>query len=408
MEPDFESVLALEQQREQRQALKTLLQNPLLTANGKHAEAFVLVRRHEEALREWLSRNLNWSLYTDSETVRLSKVPVNLKDTSRGAKVGKQAFSRRRYALFCLALAALTQGERQTTLGRLFELILHLASADPELGAAGLLLDPTLRDHRRDLVGAVHLMLELGLLARIDGEESAFIGGKGDVLYTVNRSALAWVLNVRRSPSTVEERDFEQRLQAIVKEPAAENEDANRRRIRLFLNRKLLDDPVLYYEQLDDEERSYLQNQRNKIVRELELFTGLHPEIRREGIAMADESGQLTDLDMPAEGTEGHITLLVASFLANHLKEYGGLPIATQAIRSYLLDAAEIYGKYWRKDARSPEALASLQDEAIARLQALHLIRTDRDGIVALPALARYQLDEPIIHVPKTQQGELF
>ena len=36
---------------------------------------------------------------------------------------------------------------------------------------------------------------------------------------------------------------------------------------------------------------------------------------RAEGLALADEDGELTDVAMPAEGTEAHVTLLVAEFL---------------------------------------------------------------------------------------------
>jgi len=407
MAGSFGHVLLEEQRSEWLKALRTLLQQPLITAGGPLAEVFVLVRRHASALNDWLSRTTGWSLYVDNETARLRKMPENLADATRGAG-GRQPFTRRRYALFCLALAALGQGDRQTTLGRLFERILQLAAADVGLTEAGLRLDPNRRDHRRDLVIAVHLMLDLGLLHQVDGDEAAYLGGKGDVLYNVNRSALTWVLNVRRSPATVEAETLEARMGAITAEPQPETPEGRNRRIRLSLYRRLLDDPVVYFKDLSDEERAYLNSQRPKIVREIESFTGLRPEIRQEGMAMVDESGDLTDLDMMSEGTEGHIALLLAEYLAGRLREHGPRIIGRMQLQRELSRLRAIYGKYWRKDAREPEAVSGLVADAIARLFALNLVAMDEDGVVPLPALARYAVAPARIAGGTQIQVELF
>lgn len=371
----------------------------MLTAKGSHADEFVLVRRHAPALNAWLARKTGWVLYVDSETARLRKQPADLADTTRGVG-GKRSFNRRRYTLLCLALAALGQGERQTTLGRLFEGILRLASADPALAEAGLRLDPNLRDHRRDLVEAVRLMMELGLLHQVDGNDAAYVGGQGDVLYTVNRSALSWVLNVRRSPVTMESIDFEERLAGITQEPLPATPEGRNRKIRLYLNRKLLDDPIVYHDRLDEEQRAYLHGQRSKITREIEEMTGLCAEVRREGIAMVDERDDLTDLDMSKEGTEGHIALLVAEYLAGCLRRQGARPVGRIGLLRELSRLTAKYGKYWRKDARAPESAKGLLEDALNRLHALDLIEPGEEGVVPLPALARYALEKPLISGP--------
>ena len=38
---------------------------------------------------------------------------------------------------------------------------------------------------------------------------------------------------------------------------------------------------------------------------------------RAEGVALTDETGSLTDVAMPSEGTDAHVTLLVAEYLAS-------------------------------------------------------------------------------------------
>src|SRR5258705_3844289 len=44
-------------------------------------------------------------------------------------------------------------------------------------------------------------------------------------------------------------------------------------------------------------------------------------EQRAEGLALVDEGGLLTDLAMPSEGTDAHVTLLAAEYLASHTRQ---------------------------------------------------------------------------------------
>ncbi len=73
---------------------------------------------------------------------------------------------------------------------------------------------------------------------------------------------------------------------------------------------------MVYYDELDEDERAYLLSQRHAITRRIEEATGLIPEMRAEGIAMVDPEDELTDVRMPEQRTDGHVTLLVAEYLA--------------------------------------------------------------------------------------------
>jgi len=72
----------------------------------------------------------------------------------------------------------------------------------------------------------------------------------------------------------------------------------------------------VYIDSLGPEARAYFVNQRGPMATRLCEATGLTAETRAEGLALVDETGALTDVAMPAEGTEAHATLLVADFLA--------------------------------------------------------------------------------------------
>ncbi len=101
------------------------------------------------------------------------------------------------------------------------------------------------------------------------------------------------------APATLDER-----LHALVDEHVAESEEGRRTALRHQIARRLLDDPVIYIDALDPLARSYFTNQRGAMAARLCEATGLVPEQRAEGVALTDESGSLTDVAMPAEGTD--------------------------------------------------------------------------------------------------------
>jgi uncharacterized protein (TIGR02678 family) len=186
---------------------------------------------HASWLREWLGRNCGWTLHVETELARLRKTPGNVRDATRGAGDSSSdlPFSRRRYSLFCLALTSLERADRQTTLGNVARDILAAFASEPAFAAAGMQFELENRDARRDLVHVVRLLLHLRVLTRIHGLEESFVERQGDVLYNVNRPALAATLAVRRGPSTVTAVDFESRLRSIVEEPQPDGEEARNR-----------------------------------------------------------------------------------------------------------------------------------------------------------------------------------
>jgi len=387
----------LDQQRDddRRRCVRALLRHPLLTPGGPDQQAFVLARRHAAWLGDWFASQAGWTVYADHAVVRLKKIPGELSDASRGA-AAKVPFGRRRYVLACLALAALERAEAQVTLGWLVERVVSLA-ADPVLGDAGIAFTLDTQEERRDLVAVARLLLDAGVLARVAGDEQAFIASTGDALYDVNRRVLAAMLVTRRGASTVTETTFTGRMRALVAEPRPETEEARNREIRHRLVRRLLDDPVLYYADLSEDERAYLSGQRGLLLRRLADATGFIPEVRAEGIALLDPTGDATDLGMPEEGTDGHATLLLAEYLAAALRERPGTPVRVAELHQHVAALARQHKPHWRKGAADPGAERELTAGALRRLSALSLIGRDGDQVTPLPALARYGYAEPTI-----------
>ena len=312
--------------------------------------------------------------------------------------------------LLCLALATLERADAQITLGRLAEGVIT-GAGDPELAAAGLEFRLERREERGDLVAVVRLLLHWRVLHRVAGDEEAYVADtQNDVLYDVDRRVLSSLLATTRGPSTVRVEGagtalFERRLAALTEEVVPETDELRLRSLRHRMTRRLLDDPVVYYEELSEEERAYLVSQRIALTRRIGEFTGLAPELRAEGVAMVDPEDQLTDVRMPEQGTDGHVTLLIATKLADAAARDARPPTHFELVRHIRQEAAA-HAAHWRKTALEPTAATDLVDQALDKLAALNLITRTvaADGeqlIAARPAIARYALAAPTIRKAK-------
>jgi uncharacterized protein (TIGR02678 family) len=395
------------QQRFQRDELRTAVRALLMTPLMSPAhEDFGAVRRHAETLRDWFARETGWTLQVERDGARLYKRPADLTDATRGLP----GYDRRRYVLLCLACAVLERADPQITLRVLGEKILQLA-AEPTLASVNFTFTLGAHHERRELVAVCRTLLDLGVLQRVAGDEEAFVqagGDQADALYDVQRRAFAGMLAAVRGPSTWTREEapvtLDERLRALVDEHVADSDEGRRTALRHRLARRLLDDPVVYLDNLDSEARAYFVNQRGAMAARLCDATGLVAEQRAEGLALADDAGSLTDVAMPAEGTDAHATLLVAEFLTSRRRQrltkgadatqefLGAVP--EQDILDFLSNAKDSYGRYWRKSARAQGAECELAAIAIERLEKLQLLERILGMVRPRPALARFALGE--------------
>ncbi|HVK22311.1 MAG TPA: TIGR02678 family protein [Actinokineospora sp.] len=388
-----------EQTVQRRKALRALLIRPLLVA-GKDDEDIRLVRRHATELRLWLSQETGWRLQVDGDSVRLFKTAPADTDGTHPARDGttKPAFGRRRYVLLCLALSVLERADAQITLGRLAEGVLA-AAAEPDFVDIGISFTLSRRDERSDLVAVVRLLLNWGVVDRVAGEEDAYLSANGDVLYDVRRRVLAAMLTGQRGPSTVTATGVDQRLADLTRELVPDTDELRNRAMRHRLTRRLLDDPVVYYDELPADERAYLVGQRHAITRRIAEATGLVPEMRAEGIAMVDAEDELTDVRMPEQRTDGHVTLLVAEYLASR-----NVPVSLDDLRAHVRKLAVKHASFWRKGVTEPGAEDELLAIALGKLRALRLVSDlagEPEMIIPRAAITRYAIDAPTIRSAK-------
>jgi uncharacterized protein (TIGR02678 family) len=407
---------ARQQREEFRRAVRALLMQPLMAPGH---DDFPAVRRQADRLRDWFVREAGWMLLVERDGARLFKRPADLRDATRGVP----GFDRRRYVLLCLACAVLERSDPQITLHLLGERVMELA-AEPALAARRFSFTLRSVTERRELVAVCRALLHWGVLQRVAGDEDGFVHAEAlaagttgaDALYDIQRPLLAGMLAAVRGPSTWPADDapvdVDERLHALVAEHVADTDEGRRTALRHALTRRLLDDPVVYVAALEPEMQAYFTNQRGVLAARLCEATGLEAEQRAEGLALADESGNLTDVAMPAEGTEAHVTLLVAEYLAARAREHGPGAVTTDdAVAAHVRGAAERYGRFWRKSARETGAEQELAQTALERLHQLALIRREAHLIHPLPAIARFSLGPAQVRqaaraVPET--GSLF
>lgn len=390
---------AVEESRdaERRRALRALLAQPVLAARGSSEADFRRVRRFETELREWLDANTGWRLTVDTSVARLHKRVAGTDPTRGIVDHRHRPFTRRRYVILALSLAVLERSGGQVTLGKLAEDVIG-ELGDPRLVAAGVEFTLAGRDERGDMAAVVRLLLSIGALRRVEGDEERFVESGADVLYDVEHGVVGVMLQTAHAPSTVSATGAEAQLAAVTDRPFTETDDARTRALRRQITRRLLDDPVLEYSSLSEDEASYLTSQRRAITDRITWATGLIAEIRAEGIAMLDPEDTLTDVRMPEGGAPGHLALLIATRLATEGR------MSRDELIAHVGELCETHATVWGSTIRS-RPRAELADEAIGRLRALGLVRHDGDDVAARPMLSRFRLGEPRVSGAVAQMG---
>jgi uncharacterized protein (TIGR02678 family) len=369
---DEASIPAEEQQR----AVRLLLAHPFVTDSRPDPETFSFIRRHARELQRWFAEQLGYRLVVDSELARLHKRPAPGARLRPVRTQSNSAFDPRRYALLCLVLAALERLEVQTVLSELAGQVALLAASEEGVRR----LDLQAYAERQAFVDVVRWLVSLGVLALADGEDTAFLEGRGDALYDIHSRRLTQLLTVPVPASPPAD------LADLGTEVYPDTEDGANRRARHRLMRRLIEEPALYLDDLEETERAYLTSQRHYLVGQVTAKTGLVVEVRKEGLAAVDPLGRLTDLIFPGTGTVSHAALLLAERLASRALDESGL-------RAVLDSLVERYGHLWSQEYRDDRE--RLLSEALERLELMGLIAM-RDGVAEpLPAIARYKLEEP-------------
>lgn len=408
-----------------QRAARVILANHLVTTSYPDPLALPLLRRWATELRDDLLELFGYRLEVTETTARLFTAADRL-DPTAPATAGDRPFDRRRYAYLALALAALGRAGNQITLSELAD---HVAAEAAQVPAVDL--SPERFTDRSALVDAIGWLTARGAIRLADGDASGWASDPdaGEALYDIDRSV---VIALFRPPRALQHLTSVRGLLTVADEAGTTRETA--RRVR----RALVQHPVVYADDLDDDER--LQLALPRTAADVALLTGLAVERRAEGIALIDQSGRLSDIRFPGTGTIAQVALLLAGEIADRVQDPDAPPpvriplpdgrtddLATQldnaipaagVLRELADDVPEprpstsapavtyaLIEDSWIDDAVSeltrrfgrtfaaqwqadPEGL---RRRSVDLLDAQRLVRKVDGGVLALPALARYR-----------------
>ena len=427
-------------------AVRMLLAEPLITA-GADPDGYELVRKRRERLAQYFDNACGWQLIVDTHSryARLVKV-IDRPDESRPARrrrSGKAPFDRRRYALLCVICAELLTASA-TTIGLLAGRTVEATTADPELDA----FDPTMRLERAAFVDALKFLESAGAVAAVDGLTDSYLDGADvKVLYRVDASRLMTLLSAPVPPSRIAaaaragpldaaagNREttaescaaepcaaepcaaeswagtvtgatatdasgfdldgligslaYEQRYGEAA-DPAAIVPDSQRNMwLRHSIVRRLLDDPVLYLEDLTEAQRDYLGSlSGRRFIRQAASDAGFDLEERAEGLLLVDPEAIATLDRFPDDRSNAKQTaLLILDLLAA-----AGAPLPNTDLVAWTLGRLR-QQPGWARSYQSEDGAPRLTREAVDVLIDFGLARRDGGLVRALPAAARYAL----------------
>ncbi len=371
---------------ERRDALRLLLQHPLVTADGPHAEGFALVRRHRDALGRDVRQLLGYRLVVEPGFARLYKAGLG-PDRARPLRRASGApFSPRAYAYLSLCCAVLLAGRQQVLLSSLVEQVRHAATE------AGLRWGDDSMADRRAFVAALRHLVELGVLVEDDGTVAALADdADAEALLYVRRDLVRHLLAV-----PLREVDSAAELVELASTPALSA--GPRHRVR----RLLVEEPALVAGDVDDESWAWLRQSQRREATILNDLVGLELEIRAEGVVAIDGRDELTDEAFPRGGTLGHAALLAVAELVRTLRPDAAeatvawVVVPAGALSAIIGELLERHRSRWRNDyVDHPERLVADVEELLI---AMRLLRRHGGGLELSAVACRYAPD--VVELP--------
>ncbi|QIZ36569.1 TIGR02678 family protein [Saccharopolyspora sp. ASAGF58] len=347
---------------------RVLLRRPLLRPGGPDGDLLPMIYRQRVVLQEVFSSLLGYRLVVERRFARLYKSGPGA-DATRG----EASLSPRGYAYLALTLAALTGIGRQVLLSRLVSDV-RAAAVEADVQVVD---DPA---DRRALTAALRQLVALGVINETEGSVTA--ESTAEALITIDTDLLGQLI----AGPLAEAGSPEQ----LVELAAA----AGPRHLEHAVRRRLVEDPVVLYDDLPSEQAAWLREHVTNESRLLERFFGLVGECRAEGVVVCDPEDYLTDLVFPGPGTVARIALLALPELLGRAEPDGSgkHPATWQDFTDVCQELVDSYPAAWSRQAT--ENHQDLVHSVVALLRRLGLLQ-DHDGRWLLSPAAHRWLPQP-------------
>ncbi|MFI9591735.1 TIGR02678 family protein [Nonomuraea sp. NPDC052265] len=376
-------------------AIRTLLARPFLSADDEPA-AFAVIRKRREPLTRWFDYFCGWRLVVEPREGYARLVKVGSRPTAtrpaRRRRAGGAPFDRRRYTLLCLCAAELLAAP-VTTIGMLARRVARAAAVEAGVPA----FDPVGADERAAFVDALKLLEQHGAITPTDGATDAYLGDEeAKVLYRVDTTRVIRLLAApvppSRLPDAADPADPADPATALTVEARYGGDEPTETQRALWarhsLVRRLLDEPVVYRDELTPAQAAYAASLTGRrMIRRAAEEAGFVLEERAEGFLLVDTEATATDTRFPDDGSHAKVAALL---LLDLLVTAG--PLAAGRLDE---EAAELLRRFpqWAKAYQSDGGASRLAADALEVLALFGLARRTGDRVAALPAGARYRVD---------------
>jgi uncharacterized protein (TIGR02678 family) len=354
---------------DRRVAARHLIQRPLTCAEHD-PDTFRLIRRHEAELDRWFTQRLGYRLHVDADTARLFKSGVLLEHHPLQTSSGRP-LHQLEHVLLALVLASTAAGPSIISLRDLVDEV-RSAAAEADITLSG---DAT---ERRALVAVLKWMIDRGLAVELHAHVDAYAADDAaDAVLKVRPDRIALV----PLPDLVAAADRQELL-----------DRADRRSTtRQWVRGRLVEDPVVYRDDLTDAEWAEMRRRLGEEERILDEMFGLVLEARAEGMAAIDPGGALSARRFPAGGTLGHAALL----LIDAMRDEPAVPLPR--VHEIVGELTREHAGRWANDmVRAPDRLARDVIDVLVELRlAVVYASEDEPWFRLLPGAARFRPDAP-------------
>ncbi|WP_027363646.1 TIGR02678 family protein [Desulfotruncus alcoholivorax] len=372
-----------------QRCIQALLNRNWITKQDE-PELFGYIRAQYRELRDWFGEYCGFALLLNRQFAKLEKAPGQAQTW-----MGFDSFSESRdYALFTYCLWYL-EGKNEMDQFLLTDMVEEIREY---LAGQDVFLDWTLYTHRLSMARALKQLKALGALVAVDGDESdwARSGHEHNVLY--ESSYLARYI-LRRFPRDLTTYDS---IAAIEAGTYPDTPEGQLKKRRHHVYRRLLQEPVVYDWQWNEDERYYVRTQRHTILENLASFAGLEGQRYREGLLFyyPEASGEM--YLFPTGRGVSDIVLLLAGELRRmlaraegdiYIEEGGRIELTIAELEVIILRLKEKHKMLWslqHRQSRSNE----LAEEVLAHMVEWGLAGREDDGRVWIyAALGRWNGD---------------
>lgn len=335
-------------------------------------DLFYQIKDSIPRFKTFINEKLGYGMIINQHLIKLEKIPG-----SAESFMGIQEFSHKlEYIFLCLLLMFLEDRSRdeQFVLSEITEFI-----AGNNIGKEKI--DWTLYSHRKQFIKVLRFAQNLGLMKVNDGDDQKFAYHyETEVLYESTGLSRYFVRHF-----TTDIMEFNNYNDMENAQWGDLNTDKGLiRRHRVY--RKILMEPVVYCEGVDDVDYDYIKKQRGLMENEFLKYLNYHLDVHKNGALLLVPSERNLKDGFPSTKVISDITLLFAAMIRDGLakkklliNKEGKITLSRVAFDEWVIKLKEKYNQNWSKEFREMK-LASLAENLLAYMEEFKMLKQLYNG----------------------------